>query len=132
MKKTWILHNLNVFNFMVNFNSCFVFETHFHWIIAKLIMCFHICSLLLFMHITPTWYLHNYKKSHKLINFMIYEAKSQVKRRLSTMHSIERTLSWLFTHAKCKRHFSIFNFCIGIYSFVNNLLNNELVYSCEA
>jgi hypothetical protein len=36
------------------------------------------------------------------------------KRRLNTMHSIKTTLSWLFPHAKCKRHFFILTFCIAM------------------
>jgi hypothetical protein len=38
---------------------------------------------------------------------MIYEMKKKAKRRFSRMHSIKMTPSWLFPHAKCKRHFSI-------------------------
>jgi len=60
-------------------------------------------------------------KNHKCIQFMIYEVKKQVKRRLSTMHKIKQTPSWLFPHAKCKKYFSILTFCIDTQFFVNNV-----------
>jgi multisubunit Na+/H+ antiporter MnhE subunit len=41
----------------------FVFEIHFHSIITKFIKCFHIFSLLPFVHIILTWHLHNCIKS---------------------------------------------------------------------
>jgi hypothetical protein len=82
-----------------------------------------------FVHITSTWYLNHYKKSHKFMQFTIYEAKKEIKRRLNTMHSIEMTPSWLFSHAKWKRHFFILIFCIDICSFVNNLLNNVNIFT---
>ncbi len=54
------------------------------------------------------------------------------------MQNIEKTPLWEFLHAKCKRHFSIFNFCINICSFVNNPFNMstyphkvELVDTCS-
>ncbi len=62
------------------------------------------------------------------MQFMIYEAKKEIK-RLNTMHSIEMSPSWLFSHAKCKRHFFILIFCIDICSFVNNLLNNVNIFT---
>jgi len=67
--------------------------------------CFHICSLLPIVHIVPTYYLLNNKRSHKFIPFIIYETKKEVKRRLNTMPNIKMTLSWLFPHAKCKNIF---------------------------
>jgi hypothetical protein len=66
--------------------------------------CFHICSLLM-VHIIPTYYLLDYKKSHKFIPFIIYETKKEIKKRLNTMPDIKMTLSWLFPHAICKNIF---------------------------
>jgi hypothetical protein len=40
------------------------------------------------------------------------------------MHNMEMTLSWLFPHVKYESYFSILTFCIDIYYFVINLLNN--------
>jgi hypothetical protein len=82
-------------------------STHnFHWIITKLKTCFHICSLLSFVHIILTYYLHNYKKSYKFIHLWFMKQK-KVYRRLSIMHNIKMTPSWSFTNAKYK---SIFPF----------------------
>jgi hypothetical protein len=46
---------------MVNFHSYFVFETIFHWIITKIVMCFHICSLLPFVHLEKEWATWDFK-----------------------------------------------------------------------
>ncbi len=56
-------------------------------------------------------------------------SKKEIMRRFNTMHSIEMTPSWLFSHAKCKRNFFILIFCIDICSFVNNLLNNVNIFT---
>jgi hypothetical protein len=53
---------------------------------------------------------------------MIYEIK--VKKRLSTMHNMKTIPSWLFHILNAKILFFILAFCINIYSFVNNFLNN--------
>ncbi len=45
---------------------------------------------------------------------MTYETKKEVNKRLCTMHNIKMTPSLLFSHAKCKRYFSSFAFCINI------------------
>jgi hypothetical protein len=63
---------------MVNLHSYFVFETHdFHWIITIFITCFHILFPLAFCAYYFHIVLHNYKKSHKFIQFMIYERKKK-------------------------------------------------------
>jgi hypothetical protein len=36
---------------MVNFHFYFVLEKKIHWIITKVMVCFHICSLLPFVHL---------------------------------------------------------------------------------
>jgi hypothetical protein len=76
-----------------------------------------------FVHVILT-YIYIIVKNHKFIQFMIYEVRKQVKRRLNTMHNIKQTPLWLFPHAKCKNYFNIFTFYIDIQFFVNNLLNN--------
>jgi hypothetical protein len=75
--KIKILYNYNTFKYMVNLYFYFLFETPFHWIITKYITCFYISS---YMHIIFIWYLHNCKKSYKLIQIMIYEKKRNKKR----------------------------------------------------
>jgi hypothetical protein len=108
--KNTILHNFNIFNFMVTLHSCCVFELHFHGIITW----FEICFVLPCVHTTFTWYLHNYKKITHIYIIMTYETKKEVNKRLFIMHNIKMTPSLLFSHAKCKRYFSIFVFCINI------------------
>jgi len=56
----------DIFNSMDNLHSCFVIETLFHWIITKLIMCFHVFYLLPFVHIIPIEYLHNHTNLYNL------------------------------------------------------------------
>jgi hypothetical protein len=68
-------NNFNIFHFTINFHICFVFEKYFHLIITKFIVCFHIRSLMFFLHTTHIYYLHNFKKSHKFVKFMICEIK---------------------------------------------------------
>jgi hypothetical protein len=63
-----IKHKFNIFDYMINFHSYFVFGTHFYWIITKLIICFHICSILHFIiTINP---LHN----HALGDHFFYDS----------------------------------------------------------
>ncbi len=48
---------------------------------------------------------------------MIYETKKEVKRRFNMMHSIKMASSWLFPHAKYKRHFCILIYKCNIYIY---------------
>jgi hypothetical protein len=69
------IYTISIFLFMINFYLCFVFEEHFHLINYQIIACFHIFSLMHFLHTILIYYLHNFKKSHKFVKFMICEIR---------------------------------------------------------
>jgi hypothetical protein len=97
------LHDKNkiiMFKYTINLQSYFVFKTHFHWIIAKVITWFHICF---------THNIYIIARNHTLFSLK----KKEVKVNLNIMHNIVIIPSWLFPHTKFKRTFSFSPFALA-------------------
>jgi len=126
-EKNTILHNFNILILWSTFNLVSCLKQIIF--IGLLLDSWH---TLTFYPSCPLciWFPHNIyiiaKNCTKLYNLW-YMKQKEVNKKLSTMHSMEMTPSWLFLHAKYK---SIFSFLYWtIYYFVNNLLNNVNIYT---